>query len=340
VRCTGGTPEVQPLRVGIIGLSTQGREHLAAALKHPAVKVVALCDRDSKCLETASSAVEGDVLRFDCAERLFESGAIDAAIVAVPHDHHREIVRVAASSRVHLLKEKPLGRTLREAQQIAAVARSAGILLQTGVQRRHHATYDALKQRLVLQRSRIRSAYVSMTIKVDGDPSKAQPAGWRDQYGRSGGGAVIDLGYHAVDLAQHLVGPLELVSVLMCGRGAPTPAETVEHQAAITATAGRTWVRINVGRAVVKEECVVIDCEAGVYRADRSSVTLNGDEIVRADPGWAKTQYEQIDAFVSAIRTGTLEDAHVSDQVPVIRFIESCYAKARLASAIGELSEQ
>jgi len=174
-----------------------------------------------------------------------------------------------------------------------------------------------------------------MTVKGDMVDGIVRPSGWRGDYGRSGGGIVIDLGYHAVDLVQHLLGPLDLVSVLMWDQGMPTPAGIIENQAAITAMAGRAWVRIHVGRTGEKRESVVIDCENGRYRASRNEVMFNSETILQSDASWEQTQYEQIDAFIAAIRTGAPTEASIDDQVPVIRFIEKCYAKARLIGAIG-----
>lgn len=325
-----------PVRVGIIGLSAQGQEHLSAALRHPDIEVAALCDLDAERMSASAVRAGAHVRCFTNYRELLQSGHVEAAIVAVPHDLHYDITVAASRHRVHLLKEKPIGRSLHEAQSIAALARQSGIVLQTGVQRRHHATYEALGQRLRERHERIRSAHVEMTVVGSRVNGAVRASGWRGDYGRSGGGIVIDLGYHAVDLAQHLLGPLDLVSVLMWDRGALAPAGVVENQAAITAVAGRAWVRIHVGRTGEKRESVVIDCESGRYRADRHEVTWNSRRIATADANWEQTQHGQIDAFISAVRGGHLREASVDDQVPVIRFIEECYAKARMTGAIGE----
>jgi predicted dehydrogenase len=324
------------VRMGIIGLNTQGREHLAAALRHPGVEIVALCDTDEGRLREAATLVGPNVTYFKDFGALLESGVVEAVVVAVPHHLHCDITRAAARRGVHLLKEKPLGRTLQEAQAIAAEARHGGIVLQTGVQRRHHATYERLRKHLQDRQERVQTMHIEMTVKGDTVDGVVRPSGWRADYDRSGGGIVIDLGYHAVDLAQHLLGPLDLVSVLMWNRGMPTPAGVVENQAAITAVAGRTWVRIHVGRTGEKLESVVIDCDSGRYRATRNEVTFKSEVIFQGDASWEQTQYEQIEVFVAAIRTGVLAEASIDDQVPVIRFIEKCYAAARLTAVIGE----
>jgi hypothetical protein len=65
-------------------------------------------------------------------------------------------------------------------------------------------------------------------------------------------------------------------------------------------------------------------------------VTFKSEVIFQGDASWEQTQYEQIEVFVAAIRTGVLAEASIDDQVPVIRFIEKCYAAARLTAVIGE----
>jgi len=324
------------LRLGIIGLNTQGQEHLAAALRHPAVDVTAVCDADSAKVVATAMRLGPNVATFSDFASLFDSGVVDAVIVAVPHDLHFEITQVAARHRVHLLKEKPIGRNLREAQAIAGIARRAGIVLQTGVQRRRHVTYEILREHLRERRNRVISASVEMTVKGDVVDGVVRPSGWRGDYVRSGGGIIIDLGYHAIDLVQYLLGPLDLVSATLWDRGVPTPAGIVENQAAIIGVAGRAWFRIHIGRTGEKRESVVIDCEDGRYEATRASVAFDGETIGRGDAGWEKAQFDQIDTFVKAICGGGAPEPDVDGQVPVIRLIEACYAESRLAGVVGD----
>src|SRR5258706_14988329 len=69
---------------------------------------------------------------------------IDAACVAVPTEQHHEVVRACLEAGVHVLVEKPLSRTLAEADALLAVARAKGLVLQVGHLQRFNPAFHAL----------------------------------------------------------------------------------------------------------------------------------------------------------------------------------------------------
>ncbi|GAB4200702.1 MAG: hypothetical protein OHK0013_12020 [Sandaracinaceae bacterium] len=174
------------LRLGIAGLHNQGREHVAATLDHPRFVLSAVADPDEGELSWARSAVGAHLHLHRDAVGMIASGEIDAAVVALPHDLHAAVVDAAARYGVHLLKEKPLARSLREAITMSSRMRAAGRVLCTGVQRRHHATYVQLRE--ALRDTRVTSASIEMVVVPSGSGGTARlPAGDKMSFGPAAG---------------------------------------------------------------------------------------------------------------------------------------------------------
>jgi predicted dehydrogenase len=196
------------LRLGVVGLHNQGRDYLEVLATARAfagepvqgVRLTAVCDNDAAELEAVERdefALGPEVTRHADVEKAFADPEVDAWIVAVPHHLHRRMVDLAVLYRKALLKEKPLGRTLTEAQRLVSNMRGAGLVLHTGVQRRHHASYRALAEALVGQR--VVSARLVMTVRArpaQSSPPAEAPMDWRQSYDQAGGGVLVDLGYH------------------------------------------------------------------------------------------------------------------------------------------------
>jgi predicted dehydrogenase len=119
---------LNPLRVAVVGAGHLGRIHarLAAALDE--FELVAIADP----LETARTAVAQEGHARAVADFRELIGEIDAAIVAAPTAQHHAIGQELLSGGVHVLIEKPLAATAAEANDLVALARRQGLILQVG----------------------------------------------------------------------------------------------------------------------------------------------------------------------------------------------------------------
>ena len=322
-----------PIRLGIVGLHNQGREHLFAARAHPRFELRAVADTDPEELQRAVTAVGRSLNTYPDASSLLASGEVDAAVIALPHHLHPEVVRWAAERGIHLLKEKPLGRNLREAIVMSELMRDAGRVLHTGVQRRHHLTYQQLRAHLAGRT--VTSASIDMMVVPSRSTGAAASPGWRRHRELAGGGVLLDLGYHAVDLAQFLMGPLELLTCTLAVAGRAASVEDVEDQASVWARVGRAYVHLQVGRGTEKRERVVIDCDEGRLEADREKCIFlphGGTPRLVADSprAWDVTMVEQLDSFAAAIELRVAAPNDLDTQLPALRLLEDCYARAAL----------
>lgn len=317
------------LRIGVIGLNNQGQDHIEAIAQRDDVELTATCDSNEHFKD------EYDVHFYTEYDALFASGTIDAAVVAVPHDLHLDIVKSAAKHGIHLLKEKPIARTLAEAHEIARQAAGA-IVLHTGVQRRHHKTYATLHDEL--KGKAIRSASLEMTV-VPREPQSS--GGWRSHVEIAGGGVFIDLGYHAVDLMHFLLGPMDPVSCTTYLDKYPSGTRQSEDEVRVWAKAGSAWVRMMIGRSKERREQLLVETDDAVYEATREAVIRhqNGEAttLQESDREWTHTLQEQMNTFIAAIGENERYRNDPAEQMPTIRFIEQCYGLLRARGLPGDL---
>ena len=198
----------EPLSIGVLGLR-MGANHAKAAQQLPSVVTLAGV---ADLLPTRRAAF-GDTpfVGVDYHEVLARD-EIDAVVVALPNHMHAEACYAAFKAGKHVLCEKPLGRTAAEAKEITEAARSAGLTLMVGFNQRFCAEFAWLSRQLtVFPPERIyfaRCGWVRRT-RVD---RRDRP--WHMDKSKSGGGPLIDLGVHVIDLTLSLLDYPQPVEVM------------------------------------------------------------------------------------------------------------------------------
>ena len=128
------------LRVAVIGVGYMGRFHAEKFSGSDRADLVAVVDADRARAEQVAAGL-GCGHATDYRSLL---GQIDAACVAVPTEMHFEVVRDCLEAGVHVLVEKPLTRTLSEADALLELARAKGLVLQVGHLQRFNPAFQAL----------------------------------------------------------------------------------------------------------------------------------------------------------------------------------------------------
>jgi predicted dehydrogenase len=141
-----GADAANELRIGLIGLGTRGTSLLRTLLELPAVKVVALCDLETRHAARGAGIVEKATgvrpLIVHKSSQLLDCSDVDAVVVALPCDLHASTYVAAIQAGKHLYGEKPLAPTLLECDQVAAEsARAPGVVVHVGFQRRSNPRY-------------------------------------------------------------------------------------------------------------------------------------------------------------------------------------------------------
>ena len=217
--------KAEPLNVALIGCGEQGRVLLNAALKIPDIRFKAVCDiwpYNRTYGERLLKKFSHDPKPFeDYREMLAAVPDVDAVIVATPDFMHAEHANAALRAGKHVYCEKLMSNTVEGARSMVRTAREAKKLLQIGHQRRSNPRYIHAIDRLIREANilgRVTHAYGQWNrsvadslgwpkkyaidqAKLDkyGYVSMDQFRNWR-WYKKYGGGPIVDLGSHQIDL--------------------------------------------------------------------------------------------------------------------------------------------
>jgi predicted dehydrogenase len=163
--------------------------------------VAAIADLDQAGAEAAGSAV-GCTEVYASLDELLER-ELDGIVIATPTGLHTEEVRQALEAGVPVFCQKPLARTGAECAELVQLARARDVLLGVDMSYRHLSAVQAALGRLA-QGEIGRPHAAELVFHNAYGPDKA----WARDPRRSGGGALIDLGCHLLDLAASFLGPL------------------------------------------------------------------------------------------------------------------------------------
>lgn len=189
------------LRIGIIGAGNIfSRGYLPALRETTLLEVTAVCDTDGARARAGAEALGGIPVHADPGD-LIARADVDAVFILTPTDTHAPIAIAALGAGKHVLCEKPMARSTRDAQRMAEAAARAGRRLMIGQTRRFDERWTAMHEQ-------IRAGRIGEPVYLFRSEHAANgaPAGawqWRNE--RSGG-ALWDVGIHIADLMHWYLG--------------------------------------------------------------------------------------------------------------------------------------
>lgn len=198
-----------PIRVGVIGLGFAGQTHLQAYRRLPEVEITALAGLEADKLAQLGETYHIPHLYSDYDELLARED-LDAVSICVPNHLHAPIAVKALRQGKHVICEKPLARTAKETEEMVQVASEAGLLLSVVFNLRTRADVQALKEYITA--GTFGQIYY---IKASWMRRKGIPmmGSWFVNKEMAGGGALIDIGTHILDLALYLLNEPEILTV-------------------------------------------------------------------------------------------------------------------------------
>jgi len=197
--------------IGIVGLGYMGNIHLRHLVKIRDVDCVAVADFSKKALREAQSY--GVRKRFVNYQDLVEDDDIDAVIIALPTHLHLQCAAKVSEAGKDFLLEKPMARNPQEAREILRLAEKNSVKLMMGYHLRFHRPFQKLKVKVEnRQLGDIEVAYATFIssgpfFHRGGHTPVRVPEWWFDK-NMSGGGALIDVGSHIVNLLRWYFGEI------------------------------------------------------------------------------------------------------------------------------------
>ena len=345
---------MEKVKIAMIGAGNIANTHLASYVKLPNVEIYAACDiNESRLNETCDKF--GIERRYtDLDKMLAELPELDAADVCVWNVNHASCSIKALNAGLHVLCEKPMAYSAKEAEAMKEAADRNGKLLMIGFVLRF--SDDAKIAMDFIEKGYLGDIYYAKAQYVR---RHGNPGGWFANKELSGGGPIIDLGVHVIDLTRYLMGNPKPVSV---------------YAVAGDKLGNRAYLKNHVGwtprDADPNAVSTVEDFATALIRYDNGAVTfletsydINGENIAHrqlfgtkggmdlskgvkiygtyndflADID-VKTDYykdhgemfdQEMAHFVDCIQNGTQCRAKAEDGITVMKILDAIYESAR-----------
>lgn len=203
------------LRIGLVGIGGMGNLHIDCYAGMPDVEIVGLCDIVEGRAEAARKAHNLSEAVITCTDfhELITRDDIDAIDIATPNYMHPVIAIAAMKAGKHVFSEKPDCITVEQAEEMKTTSEQTGKVLMV---MRNNRWYEPSKYiKTFINEGKAGEIYSGRCgwIRRRGIPGKG---GWFTTKSQSGGGPLIDLGVHMIDLSIWLMGNPRPVAVSGC----------------------------------------------------------------------------------------------------------------------------
>ena len=199
---------MQKIKIAIVGVGNISEVHINAYLKNENAELYAFCDINEQTLKEKGERYGITRLYTDEEQMLKAHPEIDAVSVCTWNSQHAPCTVLALSYGKHVLCEKPMAMNATEARAMIDASKKYGKKLMVGFVRRFGN--DAAITKDFIEAGNLGEVYYAKTTYLR---RNGCPGGWFGDKSRSGGGPLIDLGVHVIDLARYLMGSPKPVSV-------------------------------------------------------------------------------------------------------------------------------
>jgi len=265
---------MSPLRIGVIGCGQIARAiHLPVLARIPDARLVALAE-PVESSRIAAAALAPGARAFSDYRELLEAGGLDAAVICVPPHLHAPCAIAAFEAGLHVYLEKPLAPSSADAARVVEAWRRARTIGMMGFNFRFHPQVERIRQRLrhgdIGTPLGVRSVFTILPHEL--------PEWKRSR--DTGGGVLLDLASHHVDLVQHLLGD-PVVRVYATTRSLRGEGD---HAAVQLELASGAMAQIFVSLGTVDENRMEIVGTAGKLVMDRTEL-LRPDHVPATQRG-------------------------------------------------------
>lgn len=338
---------------GVIGNGSISAAHLNAYKHHPEAKIHAVCDLNEERANKAAQEYGAEKVYTDYRELLADPG-VEAVSICTWNNSHAEISVKALEASKHVLVEKPLCISMDEALRMQEAVERSGKILQVGFVRRYDDNAQWLRS--LIEKGEFGELYYA---KASNLRRLGNPGGWFSDRTRSGGGPLIDIGVHVIDLCWYLMGRPKPVSVSAntyrkLGNRASVQHLSFYKAADYDATANtvedlaNALIRFENGASLLldvsftlhakqNEQSVRLYGEKGGLEIDPDAVIISekADTIVNIHPQTDHAGFEfksafqnEINHFLNCVLHGASPISPVQDGVEIMRILLAIYESA------------
>jgi predicted dehydrogenase len=188
------------IRVALLGSGYIPEFHARAVHEHPSAELVAVANWREQSATALAERFAIPRVTTDWNE-IVEATDVDAAVVATPNALHAPQSVALLRAGKHVIVEKPMATSVAECDEMIDASRASGALLMV-------AHCWRFRDEVLAMRERIASGELGEVVKTRGYGAHATwgPEGWFVDPVLAGGGALVDMGVHAIDTARFLLG--------------------------------------------------------------------------------------------------------------------------------------
>ena len=281
------------------------------------------------------------------------AGDVDAVYIATPATAHLEQAIAAARAGKHVLCEKPLGMTVAESEQMLAECKGAGVILGTGFMMRFNTQHQAALKMIqdgVLGKLTYGRAQLSCWYPpIEG--------AWRQDPVTGGGGSLVDMGGHCIDLLEMFFGDLKAVScfinntvheyksedsataMLSFANGALAtvdtffcvPDDSSKNALELYGSKGSILARGTIGQGPAGEMLAFLEESDAGYDAQQARAEAEG-QVIAPEP--VNTYMAQIREFSAAVLEGREPEHGAELGLQSQKVLAACYESARTGRVV------
>lgn len=204
------------LKIGIIGAGGFGSIHLSGFSKNPNCELVAIASRTEEHARAASEEfhVPKVYAGNDSWEKMSENEKLDVISICTPNYLHAPIILKAIEKNCHILCEKPIAISKEELDQIELELSSKDLIFFTSFNKRYNPIFKLLKDVIdngILGKIILVRYYFSHYGPYKSWPARSEEK-WFFDSKKAGGGVLLDLGVHCIDILRYLIGEYDNIN--------------------------------------------------------------------------------------------------------------------------------
>lgn len=324
------------MRVGIIGAGLQGWRRAPVLKQFPGTEVVIVATAHQETAERLANSL-GCQATTNWAEVIEKD--LDAVLVCTPPHLHAPISIAAMKTGKHVLCEKPLARSLDEAEEIVKAAQENGVKLKCGFNHRHHPGIQQARE--WFDKGNIGELnFLRCRYGICGRPGYEKE--WRAKSEIAGGGHLVEQGIHAIDLFRWFLGEFtEVVGFTATRFWDMAPLEdnafalfrTEKGQIASLHSSLTQWKNLFSFEIFGQDGYIVIEGLGGGYGTEK--VTLGKRALLEPFKeettefrGGDRSWYEEWREFVAAIEEDREPLGNGRDGLEALRLVNAVYQSA------------
>lgn len=342
------------VRWGVIGAGgIADRRTIPGIILAKNAKLIAVMEINMKLAEKIR-AKHNAKKAYDNIDDLLKDDEIDAVYIASPVIYHKEQAIKAARAKKHILIEKPVALSIKEGEEVLKICKQEGILIATGFMMRFHAYHEKMKE--IVESKKLGSVVSCRCQLTCWYPD--MPGNWRQQKSTSGGGALMDMGVHCIDIIQYITGgkatkvaafvdtktfdyevedSASMIFKMDNGANAYVDANFNIPDAAakcrleIYGTKGSMLAEGTIGQVEGGTLEVVLSDDSQGYDAKQDRVDILP---VKIDVEFGNMYAKEIESFGNSILKGDIVKVSIQDALQIQKTVEAAYESSKTGKTI------